>query len=80
MRLLLARLRELLAADPVVVPDSSHVRFIGYGANGKEIEILAYLRCEDEKSFLAVREEILLKIEEAIQEHGTGFAAPAGMA
>ena len=75
MRILLARLREFLIADPMVVPESSHVRFVGYGANSKDIEVFAYLRCEDEHAFLAVREEMLLRIEEVIQQLGSGFAA-----
>ena len=80
MRLLLAGLRDLLVADPLVMPDTSHVRFVGYGTNSKEVEVFAYLRCEDEDAFLAAREEILLGIEEAIHEHGAGFSPAAGMA
>ena len=74
MRLLLAKIRELLIADPAVVPDSSHVRFTGYSASSKEVEVFAYLRCEDEDAFLAVREEILLRVEEAVEGAGAGFA------
>ena len=44
MRLLLGQIRELLAANPMVMPDSSHVRFVGYGASSKDIEVFAYLQ------------------------------------
>ena len=74
MRQLLARLQQLLAAEPMVIAETSYVRFVGYGTFSKNIEIFAYLRCEDEHSFLAVREELLLKIEETVQEVGTSFA------
>lgn len=74
MRLLLTQLRDLLSADPLVMPDSSHVRFVGYGAFSKDIEVFAYLRCEDEHTFLAAREELLLSIEEIVQRVDAGFA------
>ena len=74
MRLLLGKIREILAANSAVIPDSSHVRFIGYSASCKEIEVFAYLQCEDEDAFLAVREEILLSVEEAVEGAGAGFA------
>lgn len=77
MRRLLTELRALLGADPLVVPESCHVRFVGYGAFSKDIEVFAYLRCEDEKSFLAAREELLFRIEEIVQHVDAGFAAGA---
>ncbi|HSI41500.1 MAG TPA: mechanosensitive ion channel family protein [Xanthobacteraceae bacterium] len=74
MRLLLTQLRALLSANPLVMPDSWHVRFVGYGAFSKDIEVFAYLRCEDEHTFLAAREELLLSIEEIVQHVEAGFA------
>jgi len=80
MRLLLNEVRNLLDANPLVMPDSSYVRFVGYGAFSKDIEVFAYLRCEDERAFLATREELLLNIEEIVQRVDAGFAVRDGAA
>ncbi len=78
MRLLLGQIRDLLGAHPLVIADSFHVRFVGYGAFSKDIEVFAYLRCADEHSFLAAREDLLLSIEEIVQRVDTGFAGRGG--
>lgn len=80
LRLLLTRLRELLVADPAVVPDTSHVRFTGYGGNFREVEVFAHVRSEDEEAFLATRESILLRIEEVLHDLGWGLAVTASEA
>jgi MscS family membrane protein len=80
LRLLLTRLRELLVADPAVVPDTSHVRFTGYGVNFREVEVFAHVLSEDEEAFLATREAILLSIEEVLHDLGSGLAATASEA
>ncbi len=77
MRLLLTRLRELLIAHPMVTPDPARVRFVGYGAFSKDVEIFTYIRCADQDTFLAVQEDLLLRIEEVIQQAGSGFAFPS---
>ncbi len=74
MRFLLAKLRELLISHPMVTPDPARVRFVGYGASSKDIEIFAYIRCADQDTFLAVQEDLLLRIEEIVQQAGSGFA------
>jgi len=78
MRLLLTQIRDLLSANPLVMPNTSHVRFVGYGAYSKDIEVFAYLRCENEHTFLAAREELLLDIEEIVQRVDAGFAEQGG--
>ena len=77
MRFLLARLRELLIAHPMVTPDPARVRFVGYGAFSKNVEIFAYLRCQDQDTFLAIQEDLLLRIEDVVEEAGSGFAFPS---
>ena len=77
MRYVLAQLRELLLRHPKVTPDPARVRFIGYGDYSKDVEVFAYLRCQDHNVFLAIREDILLRMEDIINEAGTGFAFPS---
>jgi MscS family membrane protein len=61
MRYILAKLRELLLSHPKVTPEPARVRFVGFGAYSKDLEIFAYLRCQDQSVFLAIQEDILLR-------------------
>jgi MscS family membrane protein len=77
MRWVLAKLRELLVAHPDVTPDPARLRMVGFGPFSKDLELFAYLRCRDENRFLAIQEDLLLRIEDIIAEAGTGFAFPS---
>jgi len=77
LRYVLARLRELLVAHPMVTPEPARVRFVDYGACSKDVELYAYLRCRTDDDFLAIQEDILLRVEDIVSEAGTGFARPA---
>ena len=77
MRYVLAKLRELLLGHPRVTPDPARVRFIGYGPYSKDVGIFAYLHCQDENTFLAIQEDLFLRIEDIISDAGTGFAFPS---
>ncbi|MDJ0970656.1 MAG: mechanosensitive ion channel [Kiloniellales bacterium] len=77
MRYILAKLRELLIGHPSVTPEPARVRFVGYGAYSKDVEIFAYLRCQDQNTFLAMQEDVLLRMEDIVNEAGSGFALPS---
>jgi MscS family membrane protein len=77
MRFILAKLRELLLGHPMVTPDPARVRFTGYGDYSKNVEIFAYLICQDQNTFLAIQEDILLRMEDIINAAGSGFAFPS---
>ncbi len=77
MRYILVKLREMLLGHPKVTPAPARVRFVSYGSYAKELEIFAYLRCQDQDTFLALKEDILLRIEDVIIEAGSGFAIPS---
>jgi MscS family membrane protein len=77
MRYLLTKLRQLLIGHPMVTPDPARVRFVDFSTHSKNVEIFAYLRCSDENTFLAIKEDILLRIEDIVKEVGTGFAFPS---
>ena len=61
----------------MVSPEPARVRFVGFGAYSKDLEIFAYLRCQDQDTFLALKEDILLRVEDIIREGGSGFAFPS---
>lgn len=77
MRWVLAKLRELLLGHPRVSPDPARVRFVGFGSYSKDIEVFAYLKCQDQSTFLSIQEDILLRIEDIVMESGSGFAFPS---
>ncbi|HXV31461.1 MAG TPA: mechanosensitive ion channel domain-containing protein [Sinorhizobium sp.] len=77
LRYILARLRELLLGHPKVTPAPARVRFVGYGAYSKDLEVFAYLDCEDQDTFLAIQEDILLRMEDIVAEAGSAFAFPS---
>ena len=77
MRYVLATLREMLLGHPMVTPEPARVRFSNFGAYSKDLEVFAYLRCQDQDVFCAIREDIFLRIDEIVADSGTGFAFPS---
>jgi MscS family membrane protein len=77
LRWVLAKLRGLLLGHPEVTPDPARVRFVGFGPYSKNLEIFAYLRCRDHDIFLAIQEDLLLRIDGIVAAAGTGFAFPS---
>lgn len=77
MRFILVKLRELLIGHPMVTESPARVRFVAHGACSKDLEIFAYLRCQDQGVYLAVQEDLLLRMEDIINAAGSGFAFPS---
>jgi len=77
LRYILMKIRELLLGHPMVTPDPARVRFLGYNDYSKDIEIFCYLRCKEQSEFLAIQEDVLLRIEDIIIHAGSGFAFPS---
>jgi len=77
LRYLLVKLREMLLGHPRTSPDSVRVRFIGFGASSLDIELFAYVMSKDGGEFLAIREDILLRVMDIVEQSGSGFAFPS---
>ncbi|MFQ5699358.1 MAG: mechanosensitive ion channel family protein [Myxococcota bacterium] len=77
LRHVLVELKKLLAAHPRVDPDPARVRFVGFGAYSLDLEIYAYVQTSDWAEFLAIREDLLLRIMERVEASGSGFAFPS---
>jgi MscS family membrane protein len=77
LRYVITRLRELLLGHPMVSPDPARVRFVGFAAYSLDVEIFAYLRCVSQDTFLAVQEDLLLRMADIVSEAGSGFAFPS---
>ncbi len=77
LRVVCAKLRELLLGHPRVTDDPARVRFAGFGEYSLNMEILAYVETSDWNEFLAIQEDINLRILNIVEEAGTGFAFPS---
>jgi MscS family membrane protein len=61
----------------MIYPDPARVRLVDLGPYALELEIFAYVRTRDYNEFLAVREDIYLRIMDIVAESATGFALPS---
>lgn len=77
LRFVLAKLRDLLIRHPRLALDPARVRFIGYGQSSLDLEIFAYVDTKDYNDYLAVREDLNLRIKDIVEGAGTGFAFPS---
>jgi len=77
LRYVLAKLRELLLAHPMVTPEPARVRLIGFGASSVNLEVFAYVGTKDWNQFLEIQEDIYLRMMDVVAESGTGFAFPS---
>ena len=80
LRFVLAELRELLHAHPKTihtVNDPIRVRFVAYGDYSLNVAIRVYVRSTDYSEFLAIQEDILLRMMKLVGQAGTGFAFPS---
>lgn len=77
LRRTLEALRGVLREHPRVSEDPRRVRFVGFGASSLDIEVYAYIETTDWNEYLELREEIYLKMMDAVERAGTGFAFPS---
>jgi len=77
LRYLLAQIRELLYQHPRVDSTSARIRFISFGPSSLDTEIFAYVLEKDYDTFLAVQEDLLLRIMDLVESSGSGFAFPS---
>jgi MscS family membrane protein len=77
LRYVLVEIRTLLYAHPMVDPDPARIRFVGFGDSSLDLEVFAYVRTADYGEFLAVCEDLYLRIMEIVAASGTGFAFPS---
>jgi MscS family membrane protein len=77
LRYLLTELRKLLLAHPKIDPDPARVRLVGFGSHGLEIDLFAYVRTIEYGEYLAVREDLYLRIIDVVHGSGTDLAFPA---
>ncbi len=52
------------------------VRFIGVGAYSLDVEVAVYVTTSDFDEFLAIQQELLLKMLQAVEHAGTALVVP----
>lgn len=77
LRSLLARMRTLLRHHPAVDPNLIRVRLIGFGESSLDVEMYCHVLTGDWNEFLAIREELLLRVMDLITDAGAGMALPS---
>lgn len=77
LRYLLVKIRELLLGHPRVHSDTTRVRLVGFGASSLDIEVFAYVTTRDRAEFLAIQEDVLLRVMDIVEQSGTGLAFPS---
>lgn len=80
LRFLLAELRELLHGHPKTIHTAAEpirVRFVGFGDFSLNVEMRAYVKTTNHSEFLAVQEDIMLRVMQVVKKAGTGFAFPS---
>jgi MscS family membrane protein len=77
LRELLGALRELLRSDARVDPHPLNVRFVNFNSDSLDNEIFTYIKTANFDEFLAIREELYLRMMDVVAACGTGFAFPS---
>jgi len=72
----LSSLSKILTDHPKVETGDIPVRFIGVGPYSLDIELVAYITTCDYDEFLALQQELLLNMLQAVEQAGTALAVP----
>ncbi|HLI86055.1 MAG TPA: mechanosensitive ion channel family protein [Bryobacteraceae bacterium] len=72
----LGSVERILKEHPKVETGALPVRFVGVAAGALNVEVFAYVKTGDGDEFLAIQQELLLKILQAVEQAGTALALP----
>jgi len=79
VRYVLAEIRRLFYSHARVESATVRVRLIDIAGTSLTLEVLSYVLTRDFNEFAAVREDMLLRMLEIIEDSGSGLALPAQM-
>jgi MscS family membrane protein len=71
----LDQVRKLLLSQPKVRAESARARFVAFGPTSLDVEVAGYVATTDWNEFLAIREDLFLRIIDIVIASGTDFAA-----
>jgi len=76
VRFVLGKIHDLLLEDPKVEDSSARVRFVRFAEYALEVEIFCYILEPEYSEYLAVQEQLFLKIMDTIEKAGGVLALP----
>ena len=77
MRYVLVQVRRLLYEHPKVETEGARTVLFRFDESAMTMEIFCYILTRDDDEFLAIREDLLLRIMDVVDAAGTGFAFPS---
>jgi MscS family membrane protein len=77
VRFVLAEIRRLLYSHPKVESKSIRVRLTDISGSSLSMELFAYILTRDFNEFAAIREDLLLRIMDVMEDSGSGLALPS---
>ncbi len=77
LRFLLAEIRRMLYEHPRVESASASIRVANFDSSALRLEIVSYVLTRDSNEFIAIREDLLLRIMDIVEKSGSGFAFPS---
>jgi len=77
LRFILSEVRRLLYSHPKVESNSVRVRLLDVAGGAPSVEVFAYILTKDFNEFAAVREDVLLRMMDIVEDSGSGLALPA---
>ena len=72
----LSSIHELLTTHAKIEAGAIPVRFVGVGAYSLDVEVAVYVTTPDNDEFLAIQQELLIKMLQAVEKAGTALAVP----
>lgn len=77
LRFILSEVRRLLYSHPKVEENTVRVRLTDIAGAAPSVELFVYILTQDFNEFAAVREDLLLRILDIVDNSGSGLALPA---
>jgi len=77
LRFVLAEIRRLLYSHAKVDTKSVRVRLVDITSGSHTVEVFCYILTQDFNEFAAVREDLLLRMMDLVEESGTDLARPS---
>jgi len=77
VRFVLAEIRRLLYSHPKVETKTVRVRLTDIAGTSLSVEVIAYILTRDFNEFAAVREDVLLRMMDIMEDSGGGLALPS---
>ncbi len=77
LRHVLAEIRGVLSSHPKIETNTIRVRLIELTSSAINMEVLSYVLTRDFDEFMAVREDLLLRIMSFVEDSGTRLASPS---